>query len=104
MAEQDKLERQLGYRALHDPLTGLANRDVLTERMERKHNSYGRQGFASRGQALMMLDLDGFKNINDSFGHPVGDQLLVDVAQRLRSSVPDEAVTVRLGGMSSPCS
>jgi diguanylate cyclase (GGDEF)-like protein len=99
MAEQDELQRQLRHRAQHDPLTGLANRDVLIDRMELLRDTYGeRQDLASRGQALMMLDLDGFKDINDSFGHPVGDQLLAGVGQRLLDSAPDEAVVARLGG------
>jgi diguanylate cyclase (GGDEF)-like protein len=100
MAEQEQLHRLLAHRALHDPLTGLANRHVLTDRMEWLHNNAddGAHNRAYRGQALMMLDLDGFKDINDSFGHPVGDQLLVDVAQRLVATTPDTAVVVRLGG------
>jgi diguanylate cyclase (GGDEF)-like protein len=99
MAEQEQLQRLLAYRALHDPLTGLANRHVLSDRMEWLHTTHdGATNPAYRGQALMMLDLDGFKDINDSFGHPVGDQLLVDVAQRLVNTVPDSAVVVRLGG------
>ena len=98
-AEQDELQRELAYRALHDPLTGLANRRVLTERMEWLRDRCGEpQHVPGLGQALMMLDLDGFKDINDSFGHPVGDQLLIDVAHRLAGVVPREAVVVRLGG------
>jgi diguanylate cyclase len=99
MEEQEQLHQLLAHRALHDPLTGLANRHVLTDRMEWLHNTHdGTQNRAYRGQALMMLDLDGFKDINDSFGHPVGDQLLVDVAQRLEHTTPGSAVVVRLGG------
>jgi diguanylate cyclase len=99
MAEQEQLHGLLAHRAMHDPLTGLANRHVLTDRMEWLHNTPdGPANRAYRGQALAMLDLDGFKDINDSFGHPVGDQLLVDVAQRLVNTVPDSAVVVRLGG------
>jgi diguanylate cyclase (GGDEF)-like protein len=100
MVEQEQLHRLLAHRALHDPLTGLANRHVLTDRMEWLHNNtlHGARNRGYRGQALMMLDLDGFKDINDSFGHPVGDQLLVDVAQRLVNTMPDSAVVVRLGG------
>jgi diguanylate cyclase (GGDEF)-like protein len=93
VAEQDELQRELAYRALHDPLTGMANRYVLTDRMDRLSENP-----SSRGQALMMLDLDGFKDINDTFGHPVGDQVLVDVAQRLVSAVPADSALVRLGG------
>jgi diguanylate cyclase len=99
MAEQSQLQRQLAYRALHDPLTGLANRNVLSDRMELLHNNYGvRRDLSSRGQALMMLDLDGFKDVNDTFGHPVGDQLLVDVAHRLATVASGDSVVVRLGG------
>jgi diguanylate cyclase (GGDEF)-like protein len=93
MAEQDELQRELASRALRDPLTGVANRYVLTDRMDQL------SGHAvNRGQALMMLDLDGFKDVNDSFGHPVGDQVLIDVARRLTSAIPEGAVLVRLGG------
>jgi diguanylate cyclase (GGDEF)-like protein len=99
MAEQQQLQHLLTHRALHDPLTGLANRHVLTDRMESLHNSHdGTINRSYRGQALMMLDLDGFKDINDSLGHPIGDQLLVDVAQRLVDTMPEAAVVVRLGG------
>ncbi len=93
ITEQDELQRELTYRALHDPLTGVANRYVLTDRMDQLSRSP-----TSRGQALMMLDLDGFKDVNDTFGHPVGDQVLIDAAQRLVSSIPAEAVLVRFGG------
>lgn len=99
VADQKELQGQLSYRALHDPLTGLANRSVLTDRMEWIHDTFGTPGHPpGRGQALLMLDLDGFKYINDTFGHPVGDQVLVDVARRVLSTVPDETVVVRLGG------
>jgi diguanylate cyclase (GGDEF)-like protein len=99
MAEQEQLQHLLAYRALHDPLTGLANRHVLSDRMEWLRGTHdGVVNRPYRGQALMMLDLDGFKDINDTFGHPVGDQLLVDVARRLVDTTPDSAVVVRLGG------
>src|SRR5256714_3336241 len=85
---QEELQTHLPHRALHDPLTGLGNRPLLAERL----------GEALDGPfALMMLDLDGFKDINDTLGHPAGDELLVEVARRLRAVVPDETV-VRLGG------
>src|SRR5262249_45813729 len=62
MAEQEQLQRLLAHRALHDPLTGLANRHVLSDRMEWLHNSHDATiNRSHRGQALMMLDLDGFK-------------------------------------------
>jgi len=93
VSEQEELQRQLAHRALHDPLTGVANRYVLTDRMDRLSENPSRHG-----QALAMLDLDGFKDINDTYGHPVGDQVLVDVAQRLNSTLSDGSVLVRLGG------
>jgi diguanylate cyclase (GGDEF)-like protein len=93
VAEQDELQRELASRALKDPLTGIGNRYVLTDRMDSLADQPVRHG-----QGLMMLDLDGFKDVNDSFGHPVGDQVLIDVAQRLVRTIPDEAVLVRLGG------
>ena len=85
---QEDLREQLTQRALHDPLTGLGNRALLAERL----------AAGTGGQfALLMLDLDGFKDINDTLGHPAGDDLLVEVATRLRAVAPDGAV-VRLGG------
>jgi diguanylate cyclase (GGDEF)-like protein len=92
LREQDELQRALAYRALHDPLTGVANRYVLTDRMDQLC------GKPCRGQALMILDLDGFKDVNDTMGHPVGDLVLIEAAQRLIGAVPRQAVLVRLGG------
>jgi diguanylate cyclase len=93
VTEQDELQRELAFRALHDPLTGVANRYVLTDRMDQLAAAP-----ASRGQALMMLDLDGFKDVNDTFGHPVGDQVLIDAARRLIGVLPAGSVLARLGG------
>lgn len=88
-------EDQLRDMAYLDALTGLPNRRLLMDRFERaraaseRNREYG---------ALMMLDLDHFKEINDSHGHAVGDQLLVDVAQRLRKEVRQIDTVARLGG------
>jgi diguanylate cyclase len=84
----EELQEQLTQRALHDPLTGLGNRAMLADRL-----ASGTGG----PFALLMLDLDGFKDINDTLGHPAGDELLVEVAARLRAVAPDGSV-VRLGG------
>jgi diguanylate cyclase (GGDEF)-like protein len=94
MSEQQELQRQLSYRAQHDPLTGLANRTVLIEHIEHILDDPRDQ----RRHALLLLDLDHFKDINDTLGHPVGDELLIYVARRLRDLAPPGATLVRLGG------
>jgi diguanylate cyclase (GGDEF)-like protein len=93
VSEQEELQRQLAYRATHDPLTGLYNRVVLTERMA---EALSRDG--PRRNALLLLDLDQFKDINDTLGHPVGDELLVEVSRRLLRAMGDGATLARLGG------
>jgi diguanylate cyclase (GGDEF)-like protein len=79
-----------------DLLTGLANRTGLQNRFADLVSSRGRAG--GRSVALLMLDLDRFKQVNDTLGHEVGDQLLVAVARRLAGSVPRDVVVARLGG------
>lgn len=99
IARRDELQNELAYRALHDSLTGLGNRDALAERIDAAgHPSGGATDVRSRGQALMMVDLDGFKEVNDTLGHAAGDQVLVDVSARMTSVLPDDAVVARLGG------
>jgi diguanylate cyclase (GGDEF)-like protein len=92
--EQKALQSQLTHRALHDPLTGLGNRSLLNDRL----NWALVRGQQTDPVALLLLDLDGFKDINDTFGHPVGDELLVQVAQRLLGVLGDEDTLARLGG------
>jgi diguanylate cyclase (GGDEF)-like protein len=89
---QERLQHQLSYRALHDPLTGLGNRALLNERLDR--------WLAAPEPAfvLLMLDLDGFKDVNDNLGHPTGDQLLIEVAGRLSAVITEADALVRLGG------
>jgi len=91
--QQEALQDQLIHRAMHDPLTGLPNRIVLTERLEW---ALGRAGRDS--QVVMLIDLDGFKDINDTFGHAAGDDILVTVSRRLLTAAPSDAVVARLGG------
>jgi diguanylate cyclase (GGDEF)-like protein len=93
VAEQLRLQEQLRYQATHDALTGLANRKLLTESL-----TASRQARQPASAALLMLDLDDFKHVNDSYGHPVGDELLTQTAQRLRAAAPDRATLARLGG------
>ncbi|MDX1658867.1 MAG: EAL domain-containing protein [Nitriliruptorales bacterium] len=83
------------YRAHHDPLTGLANRQLLDDRLsnELAHARRDRDRVA-----VMLLDLDRFKTINDSLGHDVGDGLLVAIARRLEESVREVDTVARLGG------
>ena len=81
--------------ALLDPLTGLPNRRLLTERLDREVVMARESG---RPMALLILDVDGFKDINDTMGHDVGDKLLVEVARRIRHVARDSDTVARLGG------
>lgn len=91
--EATELRAELERRATHDPLTGLANRDLLFEQMELMLRQ--RRG---PGVAVVFIDLDRFKTINDRLGHRAGDQLLVHVADCLRAAVRQGDVTARIGG------
>ena len=88
-------QQELEYHALHDDLTGLANRKLLTERLEQTiHNA--KQERASF--AILIMDLDRFKEVNDTLGHEVGDKLLQQVSKRLVKLLREVDVIVRLGG------
>jgi diguanylate cyclase (GGDEF)-like protein/PAS domain S-box-containing protein len=88
-------EERLAHDARHDALTGLLNRRTFREELERSLAQSRRHGHAL---GLLFIDLDRFKLINDTFGHHAGDELLVQVADRLRESVRAEDVVARLGG------
>ena len=90
-----QLEEQLEHEATHDPLTGLPNRLLFRRLAEQDAARAARQG--SR-VGIVYLDLDGFKHINDTFGHAAGDELLVRVAERLRGSIRAGDSVARLGG------
>jgi diguanylate cyclase (GGDEF)-like protein/PAS domain S-box-containing protein len=95
ITDRKRLESKLIHDALHDPLTGLANRVLLRDHLER---ALARQ-VRSRGTvALLFVDLDDFKRINDSYGHAAGDQILVQVAERLAGAVRAEDVVGRQSG------
>jgi diguanylate cyclase (GGDEF)-like protein len=88
----EERERQIAHMAFHDALTGLANRTLLREQINLAFQNLGNRGFA-----LLCLDLDNFKQVNDTLGHPTGDALLCAVATRLTETCPTGFVA-RLGG------
>ncbi|MCK0510184.1 putative bifunctional diguanylate cyclase/phosphodiesterase [Aromatoleum buckelii] len=90
-----RAEADIQHLAYHDTLTGLANRFSLTARLQLSVAEARRNG---QRLAVMFLDLDRFKHINDSLGHPVGDELLKQVARRLREAVRETDTVARLGG------
>ena len=95
VTDRKRLESKLINDALHDPLTGLANRVLLRDHLER---ALARQGRTEGTAALLFVDLDDFKRVNDSYGHAAGDQILVQVAQRLVGAVRAEDVVARQSG------
>ncbi|GEB47619.1 putative bifunctional diguanylate cyclase/phosphodiesterase [Streptomyces cacaoi] len=95
ITERRLLHLRLRYEATHDELTGLPNRTLFAERLERILTA----GSGARRFGLCYLDIDGFKTVNDSLGHAVGDQLLVSVAERLQSCTAAPAhLVARIGG------
>ena len=94
VTERKRLEHQLSQLAFHDPLTGLANRSLFEDRLEHALADQRHPGRC----AVLFLDLDGFKSINDSLGHQVGDRLLAIVAGRLLAEVRPNDTVARLGG------
>lgn len=90
-----QLEDELVHQAFHDPLTGLANRALLRDRIQ---HALSRRASADETMAVLILDLDGFKDVNDSLGHAAGDLLLGAVADRLRESLRSADTIARLGG------
>jgi diguanylate cyclase (GGDEF)-like protein/PAS domain S-box-containing protein len=96
VTERRELEDQLRHQALFDPLTGLPNRTLFFDRVERAIAHAGRR--PDTDFAVLFLDLDGFKVVNDSLGHLAGDQLLVQVAERLQSCLRASDTASRVGG------
>jgi diguanylate cyclase (GGDEF)-like protein/PAS domain S-box-containing protein len=93
VSERRQLENQLTHQAFHDPLTGLANRALFSDRVQ-----HAVRRRADRTVAVLFLDLDGFKEVNDSLGHASGDALLVEVADRISRCVGPGDTIARLGG------
>jgi len=95
LSDQKRFEAQLAHQGLHDPLTGLPNRVTLIDRLEqalarvrRHHHLFG----------VLFVDLDRFKAVNDTLGHKVGDQLLIQAAARIQHAVRETDTVTRLGG------
>ena len=95
VSERRRVEERLLHQAFHDPLTGLPNRALFLDRLER---ALARAARARYAVALLFLDLDGFKAVNDDFGHEAGDGLLVAVAGRLGMRLRSEDTVARFGG------
>ncbi len=96
-----ELEQRLTRQALHDPLTGLPNRAFFLQELERTLARQQRQ--PQHRSTVLFIDLNHFKPVNDRWGHAAGDQVLVEVARRLESTVRPGDIVARLGGTSSPC-
>jgi len=95
VTERKRLEERLEHDATHDRLTGLGSRALLVEEMT---TALSRSRRGGPGVALLFIDLDGFKRVNDMLGHAAGDELLVQVAKRLRDALRGSDLCVRLGG------
>lgn len=93
ISEEEAARERIEFLALHDPLTGLPNRarfnEVLERAQSRAHNEPG---------AVLFIDLDGFKPINDQYGHEAGDNALITIARRLSHNLPEKDLAARLGG------
>ena len=95
MAERERVEAQIRHQATHDMLTGLPNRVLFHDRLRTAMLRAPRHGVAF---ALVLLDIDGFKGINDDHGHPAGDALLRAIAERLHTALRANDTVARLGG------
>jgi diguanylate cyclase (GGDEF)-like protein len=95
ITDRARSEERIAFLAQHDLLTGLANRALFAEKLDDAAKRLQRHGTTF---TVLVLDLDKFKNVNDTLGHPAGDRLLVEVARRLTSSLRDADVLARLGG------
>jgi len=96
ITQRKMIERRLRHLAYHDKLTGLGNRDLFNEDVTALLSSLEED--ESRKGSILFLDLDGFKNVNDSLGHDAGDELLVETARRLRVCLRESDTAYRFGG------
>jgi diguanylate cyclase (GGDEF)-like protein/PAS domain S-box-containing protein len=95
LSERRRMEAMLQHASLHDPLTGLPNRRLLADRLDRCLSRARRSGDHA---AILFCDLDQFKVINDALGHSVGDQVLIEIARRLRLATRETDTVARFGG------
>lgn len=96
ITERKLSEEKIAYLATHDALTNLPNRNLLEDRVHQAISHAGRH--EGTKVALLFIDLDGFKQVNDSYGHDVGDFLLIEVTKRICSVLRSEDTTARQGG------
>ncbi|MFM5601393.1 putative bifunctional diguanylate cyclase/phosphodiesterase [Aeromonas veronii] len=96
LKQHQELERRLQFDALHDPLTQLPNRALLMNHLNQAMTHYNR--YKSPGFAVIFIDVDHFKQINDTLGHSAGDQLLKEVSRRLQTCIRQNDLVARLGG------
>ena len=90
-----KRTAQIEYQSLHDPLTGLPNRSLIFDRIDYELEASKRR---SKTMGLLLIDLDRFKDVNDTLGHQAGDKILVEFGIRLQSTVRRSDTIARLGG------
>jgi GGDEF domain-containing protein len=95
ISERKASEERIRYLAQHDALTGLPNRFTLAVHLE---HALARAERAGEKVGLMFIDLDNFKTLNDTLGHPIGDLLLCEVARRITSAVRKSDIVARIGG------
>jgi len=95
IVKREEMQKKIEHLAYHDHLTGLANRWLFTDQLDHALSLSGRM---AKMLAIMFLDLDGFKMINDSLGHALGDQLLKEVSKRLVNTIRKSDVVARIGG------
>ncbi|MEZ5142911.1 MAG: sensor domain-containing diguanylate cyclase [Acidimicrobiales bacterium] len=95
VTDRRRTESRLAHQATHDPLTGLPNRVLLDDRL---HQAAGRLRRDTESVTILFVDLDRFKEVNDAMGHAAGDEVLVEVAHRLRTLVREVDTVARLGG------
>lgn len=93
ITDRKEAEETIAYLAYHDSLTGLPNRRLFKRRL-----SLHLEESKNKVHGMMLLDLDGFKHVNDTFGHDIGDQLLIEAAKRLTFAVGDKGFVARWGG------